>query len=794
MSSSTFTSSFNDFKQKEASIGSRLSDFEIVKQLGKGSYGTVYVVRSKLDMNTYVMKKMELNHLKESQQRECYREVSILRKVSHPNIIKYYSSFLENESLCIIMEYAELGDLYTLIKHYKRHQKFFEEILLWRIAFEVLNGLEYLHSNNIIHRDIKCLNLFLSKDHHVKIGDLGVSTITSLGGMHCTRVGTPLYLSPELVKQVPYDYKTDIWSFGCSLYHLASLDPPFTGNNLIVLGNNIVKGRPKELPGFYSNELKDFIGKMLTKKPEKRPSAKDAKDMIPKNIMENIILANKNKEEIKARPFSSVGKRKNNEKDNNDNNSNNNNINNNLKNNNATENININNNANSNLNNNYINNNKDKIEDKNEKNKNNGNINNININHNKEIIQEEKKHKENISDKDNNNKIIKIKNEIKKEIKKEKIENNIISLEKEKIKEEKNNNENMDINEINLNRQNSNLEIGLKNSSLYNALNIKKNFNCFRNKNAYKKSKDQKTFRNMFNANNKILKNNSIKVYSSMIQKEFSDLTKREKQKEGETDFINKKEEKANNADKKEDKKPNVITDANIQLISINNNNIIINQINNNLFPSTIPNKITTHTKVPRMSRKNSEPKSTAKDNILFPDLKLKKTASTKDTSSNSKFIKNNINSENKIFSQKLVNSKKQRPFSSGVFKQNVNKNYSNDLHTNNNNNIKRLNINRPLTGFKPNFNSNNSNVMNININFYNIDMNKRFLAPEINPLNSNELENLKEKNEVIKRGGSKSNINLKDYQNNNEFIFQKLIKALQDINTDKKLTINDLH
>ena len=98
----------NDYKFKQASVGSRLSNFEIVKQLGKGSYGTVYVVRSKLDMNTYIMKKMELIHLKENQQRECYREVSILRKVSHPNIIKYYSSFLENESLCIIMEYAEL--------------------------------------------------------------------------------------------------------------------------------------------------------------------------------------------------------------------------------------------------------------------------------------------------------------------------------------------------------------------------------------------------------------------------------------------------------------------------------------------------------------------------------------------------------------------------------------------------------------------------------------------------------------------------------------------------------------
>ena len=361
MSSLSYSSNLNDFKEKEASVGSRLSDFEIVKQLGKGSYGTVYVVHSKLDKNTYVMKKMELNHLKESQQKECYREVSILRKVSHPNIIKYYSSFLENESLCIIMEYAELGDLYTLIKHYKRHQKYFDEILLWRIAYEVLNGLDYLHTNSIIHRDIKCLNLFLSKDHHVKIGDLGVSTISALGGMHCTRVGTPLYLSPELVKQIPYDYKTDIWSFGCSLYHLASLEPPFTGNNLIVLGNNIVKGRPKDLPGFYSNEIKDFIWRMLTKKAEKRPNARDAKNMIPKNIMESIYLANKNKEEIKARPFSSVGKRKTNEIINNINNNNNNN---NMKNNEVNSMINLNNNLNNDNSNNNIN---KKEEEKNKK-------------------------------------------------------------------------------------------------------------------------------------------------------------------------------------------------------------------------------------------------------------------------------------------------------------------------------------------------------------------------------------------------------------------------------------------
>ena len=227
-------------KEVKETVGTKISDFKLLKELGKGSYGTVYTVKSYIDDNIYVMKKMELNHLNPRQQVECYREVSILKKVDHKNIIKYYSSFLEKETLYIIMEYAELGDLYSLIKHYKKHSKHFSESDLWKISSEILTGLDYLHSHNIIHRDIKCLNLFITKDRHIKIGDLGVSTITSLGGMHCTRVGTPLYLSPELVKQVPYDYKTDIWSFGCSLYHLASLDPPFTGNNLIVLGNNIV--------------------------------------------------------------------------------------------------------------------------------------------------------------------------------------------------------------------------------------------------------------------------------------------------------------------------------------------------------------------------------------------------------------------------------------------------------------------------------------------------------------------------------------------------------------------------
>ena len=784
-------------KTKDNYVGSHLSDFEIVKALGKGSYGTVYTVKSRLDSNIYVMKKMELNHLKESQQRECYREVSILRKVSHPNIIKYYSSFLENESLCIIMEYAELGDLYTLIKHYKRHQKFFDELLLWRISYEVLTGLEYLHSNNIIHRDIKCLNLFLSKDHHVKIGDLGVSTISAIGGMHCTRVGTPLYLSPELVKQVPYDYKTDIWSFGCSLYHLASLEPPFTGNNLIVLGNNIVKGRPKELPMMYSNELKLFIEKMLTKRPEKRPSAKEAKDLIPKNIMEKIFLAYKNKIEIKSRPFSSVGTRKSN-----------------------TENsLNVNNGKNDNAEN---------LNNKNDEEKNNINNNNNEIN-NEANNDEEKINNNAFKDlKNENNIVMNNRNNINyidkkrssnslefniKRIKSGLYNNNCNNIENDKNKKEENNNM---FNDDKMNLKKSSNNLGEKSGSLYNVLNVQKGFNFFRNNYMYKNPKKHKTSKNNLITNNKIINNNSIKVYSSVFKKELFDFQQKEKKqpKYSEEEKISKK------LNKKEQKKP-FTTDTNIQLISINNNNIIINNINNECFSSNTISKKNSinankreiiiknnHDKKIKIDREQIKSKIIEKENILFPNLKINKVSSDKHiskTNNNSASMNKNSNNNNKIYSQKheiIMKPKKTRPFSSGQFKANSNRNIESTLNKNlisnefhlNNDIRKKINSGRPSTGFKPNY---NNNVMNININFYNIDMNRRFLAPEINPLYSNDNEPVRENNaneNDKKTNVNGSNINLKDYKNTNEFIFQKLIKAIQDINCQKKLTINDLH
>ncbi|CAD8199171.1 unnamed protein product [Paramecium pentaurelia] len=257
-------------------IGSNLSQFTILNELGKGSYGVVYKVKSSQDGNIYVLKKINLTHLKSKHQAEALKEAQLLRKLKHPNIITYYMSFIEQDNLCIIMEYAEGGDLQKLLKDYKEKRKFMQEETIWEMSKELSSALQHLHENNIIHRDIKTLNVFLTKDKRVKLGDLGVSKIfnsdTALQG---TRVGTPLYLSPELVQHQPYDYKVDIWALGCVVFYMAALEPPFQGENLIALGYSIVNRAPKALPPQYSTRLSQFIWKLLEKIPALRPSIQE---------------------------------------------------------------------------------------------------------------------------------------------------------------------------------------------------------------------------------------------------------------------------------------------------------------------------------------------------------------------------------------------------------------------------------------------------------------------------------------------------------------------------------------
>ena len=223
-----------------SAFGDSLADFEILRELGRGAFGVVFLVRSHLDSSLYVLKK--LRHSR--RHKDTLREAKLLRKLRHPPLVTYHHCFIEAECLYLVMEYAEGGDLYRLVKRQKAANKHLDELQIWHYGYQLLLGLSYLHSNQILHRDIKCMNLLLDKHNRLKIGDLGVSKLLTTGAALTPkpgqRVGTPLYLAPEVVRHQPYDYKADMWAVGCVLYQLAALQAPFKGENLLALNNAIV--------------------------------------------------------------------------------------------------------------------------------------------------------------------------------------------------------------------------------------------------------------------------------------------------------------------------------------------------------------------------------------------------------------------------------------------------------------------------------------------------------------------------------------------------------------------------
>ena len=263
------------------------SKYEIIQEMGRGAFSTVYKIKSKIDNNIYCLKKINIKKTPDKT-----NEINILSKLNHPNLVQYISSCSDDEGIYIVMEFCIYGDLYSLLHMVKKKRVYVNEEIIWDIAYQCLLGLEYLHSQHIIHRDIKLLNIFMSKNKSVKIGDMGMSKILSNKEMKLSRVGTPLYLAPELVRKEKYDFKADIWSFGCSLYHLARTVPPFNDENLIKLGQSIVNENPTPLPSCYSDKLNYFINKLMTKDKKLRPSASEALLLIPDKTKEKFDLSN----------------------------------------------------------------------------------------------------------------------------------------------------------------------------------------------------------------------------------------------------------------------------------------------------------------------------------------------------------------------------------------------------------------------------------------------------------------------------------------------------------------------
>ena len=208
----------------------------------------MFKVRKKTTKQLFVVKSIDTTKMTTEQSYEALEEIHILGSVSSPSIVKYFDSFIdEQQSINIIMEYCEGGDLCSYLE--RRNARLLSENMVWRIFIQICVGVYYLHSKNIMHRDLKTLNIFLTKDHEIRIGDMGVAKVLSCKNAFASaKVGTPYYLSPEVCEEKPYNFKSDVWSLGCVLYELCALQHPFKAENQPALLLKIVKGKYYSIP------------------------------------------------------------------------------------------------------------------------------------------------------------------------------------------------------------------------------------------------------------------------------------------------------------------------------------------------------------------------------------------------------------------------------------------------------------------------------------------------------------------------------------------------------------------
>ena len=250
-----------------------MDDFQILSKLGEGAYSTVYKVMRKVDKKIYALKKVKLLNLSEKEKENALNEVRILASVKSNFVVSYKEAFFDEKdrTLCIVMEFADNGDLLNKITEHKKRSIFFDESTIWSIFIQLVRGLKSLHDLNILHRDLKCANVFLFSNGEVKIGDLNVSKVTR-GGLGTTQTGTPYYASPEVWNDCPYDSKSDIWSLGCVLYEMITLKPPFRAADMEGLYKKVTKGQFSKIPDIFSNDLHQIVIFLLQVNPKLRPS------------------------------------------------------------------------------------------------------------------------------------------------------------------------------------------------------------------------------------------------------------------------------------------------------------------------------------------------------------------------------------------------------------------------------------------------------------------------------------------------------------------------------------------
>ena len=253
------------------------ANYKIMNVIGGGAFGKVFKILDTNSNKIYALKKIDLNNDEtEENINSIENEAKILKSIHHENIVQYYDCFKEKDSFYIIMEYCENKDLRNFINYYKVNKKLIHERVILEIWKALKNAIKEIHSKNIIHRDLKPENIFISENYKIKIGYFGIAKILDGTNYAQTFAGTLSYLAPEIINGKKYKNKVDIWSLGCILYELCTLNKCFASNNIINLIGQINSGVHGKIDlNYYTARLQNLIDLMIKKEDKERPNIEE---------------------------------------------------------------------------------------------------------------------------------------------------------------------------------------------------------------------------------------------------------------------------------------------------------------------------------------------------------------------------------------------------------------------------------------------------------------------------------------------------------------------------------------
>lgn len=256
----------------------KLADFEPIKVLGHGSYGKVLLVREKRTGRLFAQKQLkkallvinETNEVHQKNYERTINEKAILEKVNHPNIVKLYYAFQDNNKVYLILEYLDGGEIF----HHLAQQRYLSEKDASYYIAQIVLALRYLHSSlKVIYRDLKPENCMLNSAGHLVLTDFGLSKMSrdEDADANHSMIGTAQYMAPEVIKGEFYDFRVDWWSLGCVAFDMLTGAPPFTGHTNEKIMDKIVHSKKYlKFPFYLSHDAKDLLRKLLQPNPEKR--------------------------------------------------------------------------------------------------------------------------------------------------------------------------------------------------------------------------------------------------------------------------------------------------------------------------------------------------------------------------------------------------------------------------------------------------------------------------------------------------------------------------------------------